>query len=104
MSTLVRDVIGRTADIAYTASPAALALAPEAMEPASVAALPDSLATEGATATALRMLRVLHAVNQDHEDARDGNTQVAVNQAAFVNPKLTAKFVRQLEELVVIVR
>ncbi|KAJ9122448.1 hypothetical protein QFC22_001873 [Naganishia vaughanmartiniae] len=75
--------------------------APASLEPGSISALPPSLPVESAQATVLRMLRVLHALNTEREDSRVGNHAV-VDEAAFINPKLTAKFTRQLEELVIV--
>jgi E3 ubiquitin-protein ligase TRIP12 len=72
-----------------------------ALEPGSVSALPPSLPVDSAQATVLRMLRVLHALNTEREDSRIDD-QTVVEEAAFINPKLTAKFTRQLEELVIV--
>ncbi|KAJ9093566.1 hypothetical protein QFC19_008293 [Naganishia cerealis] len=84
--------------------PRALGIQPDAppiVEPGSTSALPASLPVESAQATVLRMLRVLHALNTEREDSQLGNGN-EVDEAAFINPKLTAKFTRQLEELVIV--
>ncbi|GHJ87332.1 hypothetical protein NliqN6_3734 [Naganishia liquefaciens] len=70
------------------------------VEPASTSALPSTLPTDSAQATVLRMLRVLHALNTEKQDS--GETANTIDEAVFINPKLTAKFARQLEELVIV--
>lgn len=69
------------------------------VEPASTSALPSTLPIDSAQATVLRMLRVLYALNTEKQDS---GKNVAVDEAVFINPKLTAKFARQLEELVIV--
>lgn len=70
------------------------------VEPASTSALPPTLPVDSAQATVLRMLRVLHALNTEKQDS--GATGDIVDEAVFINAKLTAKFARQLEELVIV--
>lgn len=74
--------------------------APAPVEPASTLALPSTLPVDSAQATVLRMLRVLHALNTEKQDS--GDTKNTIDEAVFINPKLTAKFARQLEELVIV--
>lgn len=72
------------------------------VEPASTSALPSTLPVDSAQATVLRMLRVLHALNTEKQDSGVSGNIGAVDEAVFINPKLTAKFARQLEELVIV--
>jgi E3 ubiquitin-protein ligase TRIP12 len=74
--------------------------APAPVEPASTSVLPSTLPVDSAQATVLRMLRVLHALNTERQDS--GATGNIVDEAVFINAKLTAKFARQLEELVIV--
>lgn len=57
---------------------------------ADASALPPSLPAGSPQATVLRMLRVLHSAAK------------GADESIFINPKLTAKFIRQLEELVIV--
>lgn len=57
---------------------------------ADASALPPSLPAESPQAIVLRMLRVLHSAAK------------GADESMFINPKLTAKFIRQLEELVIV--
>lgn len=75
---------------------------PAQVEPASTSALPSTLPIDSAQATVLRMLRVLHALNTEKQDSDASGNNGAVDDAVFINPKLTAKFARQLEELVIV--
>jgi E3 ubiquitin-protein ligase TRIP12 len=74
------------------------------VEPASASALPSSLAIESSQATILRMMRVIHALNSEYADKLRVEQSRILSESAFVNNKLTAKFVRQLDELIIVAR
>ena len=68
--------------------------------------LPDSLDKNPVTATILRLLKILHALNANLDDVlvenRAGVKIQAEPVAQFVNTKLTAKLNRQLEEPLIV--
>ncbi len=66
--------------------------------------LPLSLGIDSAPATILRMMRALHSVNIAHGDTMGSDRSRCLTENAFVNNKLTAKFIRQLDELIIVAR
>jgi hypothetical protein len=52
----------------------------------------------------LRMMRVLHALNAEYSDKPHADKSRILDEVAFVNNKLTAKFIRQLDELIIVAR
>lgn len=73
------------------------------VDAASPSALPPSLPATTAQATVLRMLRVLHSMYTEiTPPVASGHPDQAKDDPLFINLKLTAKFIRQLEELVIV--
>ncbi|KAK4698568.1 E3 ubiquitin-protein ligase TRIP12, partial [Phenoliferia sp. Uapishka_3] len=66
--------------------------------------LPASIPADSQQATILQLLWVLHTINSDYGDVRDGSvtTPAGLGEGAFVNNKLTAKLNRQLEEPMIV--
>lgn len=78
-------------------------------EPAALQPLPDCIAADSSFAKVLQLLRVLHELNSDWRQLREGTNAASsldeaqpLREPVFVNNKLTAKLNRQLEEPMIV--
>lgn len=72
------------------------------VDPASDDGLPKPLEKGSSLATVLLMLRTIHAINEDHRDKSSETDPRILDEGAFINSKLTAKFIRQLDEILLV--
>lgn len=78
------------------------------IDPLKLTTLPDSISSEATYASILLLLRVLYNLNRRWKETsewrklNDHQAANALNEAAFVNNKLTAKLNRQLEEPMIV--
>jgi E3 ubiquitin-protein ligase TRIP12 len=76
--------------------------AAEHVDPASEEGLPWPLKKDSPQAVVLRMLRIIHAINEDQRDRLGENNARVLDETTFVNAKITAKFIRQLDEILLV--
>ena len=86
--------------------PSSLTQAPEVSTETTASGIPASLDKHPATSSILRLLNILHALNENLDDVLAENKDTlklnAEPLSQFVNTKLTAKLNRQLEEPLVV--
>ncbi|KAH8087913.1 hypothetical protein HD553DRAFT_269487 [Filobasidium floriforme] len=82
--------------------PAPLPEIPKHVDPASEDGLPGTLKKESPQATVLLMLRIIHAINEEQRDKLGEVDSRVLDEGAFINAKMTAKFIRQLDEILLV--
>jgi hypothetical protein len=48
------------------------------------------------------MLRIIHAINEEQRDRLGEVNSQILDEGVFINAKMTAKFIRQLDEILLV--
>ena len=75
---------------------------PKHVDPASEDGLPGTLKKDSPQATVLLMLRIIHAINEEQRDKLGEVDARILDEGLFINAKMTAKFIRQLDEILLV--
>jgi hypothetical protein len=75
---------------------------PKHVDPASEDGLPSTLKKDSPQATVLLMLRIIHAINEEQRDRLGEVNPQILDEGVFINAKMTAKFIRQLDEILLV--